>query len=524
MEIRGVTGKGRNYTFKKDGKPGTINMPGDSFVKSGGRGEDIDLKRMSELALGGKLSQKVKSCICHEIAKSASGKKVIRLDIKMDPGKQGGKFTGNIIPADNGKFYAVRLREMKNSVNSGNPSHEYSLVKMDESGDIAWESPLFSRNGFTAVTLKGTEDGKVAASYGDKISLFSADGARKWECDKHFSFEPDIEFSADGTVFVLDIYNHKDKIFKAIAPDGSEKWRREIKYGRMTTDEMGNLCIGDLEARYQIYQPDGTPGQHVDISDERLVSRSIPLGSDGVAFVTESPARYNYDRIVIHKGGKEQSFWEPDKDETIYDVAFDKKSKSFYVLTSARKEMNDRLYAMGIGGETKWKMDLPSKSDSAAKHLVQAGKDGNVYLVLKSLEDNPHIPDSYRSNFPSADDNAFNIKGTRTMIDCISPDGKIIWQNKMKRSLDSKAKCHATPDGNFMITDIADNRVSIISENAEKYETLSKKKMRDAIKEVEKSDSSGSAAKRNKIEIDKDGKHITIGGVELPISHPKDEM
>jgi len=530
MEIRGIGSAGEFNVPRAGAKVDISKDPKDSFVKSSTDDASFKKTDLSGMVLKKVFSNKIKVPKIQEVGRTGEDKKFLMIDIELNTGNPEQRFTGNVVPAEDGKFYAVAVEDEKKAPGQGLPAHTYSLVKFNESGEVEHQIPFLKNPSFTKVNLFGAGDGNVAVAFKSTISLFSKDGQKMWDCKKNFGFDPGVEFAPDGTTYVLDKYGNRDNVLKAISPDGTEKWSHEVPYGKMAVDKNGSLCLADLSCNSRFFDPDGKSEPPISITDERLLTETVPIDNDKFGFITQCPNIRTGDRIYIYENGQEKASWRPAMGQKMADTAYNEKEESFYVVTSepvkmtdppTTKKMTDHLTAVGIDGKTKWEIDLPSKMDSSAKHKVGADKDGNIYISIRSLSDNSVIPDSYKSAFPSAPPDAFDMTNVRSLMTCLSPDGKIQWQHKiLHKNVDDSAELIPTREGNMLVPQVANRKVNIISADSEKYMNLGKEKIQEAIEEASKEMAENQAGDNREINVDEKKKTVNIGGVELPIHGP----
>ncbi len=515
MEIQGISQGSGAYHLKNMAKPAVLMEPKDSFVSSSSSDKCFRKADITNLIWRKNLSAEVKGCRTTEMGTTASGDRAVLLDVMLDSGSSEKRFTGNIVPAEDGKFYAVTVRDLKDPDGKTHPL--YSLAKMDESGQALKETPVFERASNTPVELTGSGDGRVTVCHNDKLEMFDKDGNKMWDCPRCYGHNTFVEFAGDGTTYVLDRLDQTGNILRSIAPDGSENWNHKTSCIKMTLNENGDICLADRLAKYQVFHPDGSADNPVNISEDKFITKTFSLGNGETVFQTESPSRWLRPEILIHADGKQVMAWSPDRDENLQDVTCNEKNGDFYAISSGN-DRKDHLYSIGRDGKTKWKIDLPSKTDLSSKYRVSADNKGNIYLIMNKPDNITAVPDSYKSSFPSAPNDAFDLKGVNSMITCFSPDGKIQWQHKMNREPGWKIEPVATKAGNILMPGTSEGKVTIITTDAEKFEDMQKDKLHAAIDEASREMKAENGEETKNIRIDAEKKVINIGGVELKIN------
>ncbi|MCD4785635.1 MAG: hypothetical protein K8T10_17575 [Candidatus Eremiobacteraeota bacterium] len=529
---------------KKAERKSVSRMPIDSFVKSTGGEKEfqkIDIKQVF-FDKGDEITDKFKEYGYSEMSDLVTGEKVVTFRANFDHNCKKGESYSKVIPAGDGTFSFIREQK---DVKAGDAENKYYLVKANEDGSIKKEIFLQEAEDFKNLDIQGSPDGRVVVITEEKYMCFSPDGKESWSKKRlDCKARNIINFSPDGTVFIMELdsdFDGKNNIISAVNPDGGIRWKKQVSSSMMDTDEKGNLYVHDFNNSYNVIHTDGT-GKKPIVFPENLRIESLKVETNGKVIAlcgSVSPApspgagMFNHDSgksIAIYDGfsalnprssGKNKQKSEV-KTLTIgegsaTDIALGD-AGSFYVINN-KAYLEDQIVSYAPDGKIKWQIDLPLKLKNMAKTNVNVGKDGNIYLSINKVDENGDIPDSYKKAFPPDFEKKgnFDFKGIKSLVVCISPDGKALYQHKIEKDKFEKNKPAFLANGDVVLVSDRD-KVHFISRDLEKTRKTIWGKMegitQDKTEAVERKDKKEEGLT---IKVDKKKKVVDIGGVKLQI-------
>lgn len=525
---------------KKTERKSVSKMPVDSFVKSSGEEkgfQKIDVQSVF-FEKGKEIADKLKEFGYSEMSDFITGEKVATFKMNFAQCCKKGESHIRVIPAKDGTFSFIRVGRDADAGGKGNPEYKYYLIKTDEKGSIKKEIFLQQFRDYKSLDIKGDPDGRAVLITDEKFTSFSPDGKEIWSnirLDSNSQYK--IKFSPDGTIFIMDFDSkilRKNNIISAVNPDGSIRWKKRVSSRMMDTDEKGNLYVHDFENSYKIIHPDGTEEKPVVFPDNmRIESLKIEKNGRVIALcgslspdMSMGPGMYNYyegKSIAIYDKFSVLNSWSSGNNEqgnevksfsivegNATDLAVGD-AGSFYVINN-KAVLEDQIVSYAPDGKIKWQIDLPQKSNSRDRPHVNVGKDGNIYLSINEVDDSSDVPDSYKEAFPPdcKKKGHFNFKGVKSLIVCISPDGKVLYQQKVEEDKFEKNKPAFLENGDVVFVSDKD-KVHLISRDPGKARKIISGEMEGIYQEkIEEEEELA-------IKVDRKKKVVDIGGVKLPI-------